>query len=686
MDHARIAEADGLQRLRRNVLGGIVVIVPAAYLPGITQEAYNIPKLVLLMAGVSVAAGLKIAEFGRTRSWSGARALALPASALAGPLLLSWIFTRYKGWAVLGEHSRLEGLVPYLLVIATAIFVADAFRNRARDLARLMTVSGSLVALLALLQGFGIDVAGRPLIAYVAGPMGNSNYLGGFLAIVLPISAGVWLFRAWSPWLGIITTALIATALLMSFSQGAWLAGPAGTTVVAAARAPIGRRAAAMTAVLVPIAAITISLGAVVYSLFEPFGRFSDSGNRTRALWWRSAVSMATDSPIVGHGPNAYAMEAVRYRLPEDAMELPHLVADGPHSVPISLLAGTGIPGTLGFCVVIGWALKKSAVLWRNRRQDLTSAFIGAVPSYLAIAIVNDHLMIEFAFWLAVAGLVTSNGSPATKPPPPRTTRRLLAYGAGAAAMIAGLIWSAIILAADIQAQRGTEAFDARAIEDGRRYFRSAISLRDEYVYRQLYGDYLGITARDEREEGRSLIEEMDAVLSPLESWPKLSIRLVHARWLHEWSVYEPVLDEKALEIYRRAQADDPFNPNLGLFISDIYLQADEPERAADELGATIDLVERYPQFVSRYPDLWANLAIAHLQMAEVDKALGALAQLSDLVGDSAPTSSCRATIAFELLRRIESAEPPPFRVELTLGIQCSRSQLRLVPFIERTA
>ena len=668
--------------VRRYILAALLVGTPILYLPSVTYEPFNLPKFVLLTAGLALVVAVKFLELARDVPWLVARTMLVPALATFCPLLVAWIFAPYRGWSFMGEFSRWEGLLPYLLVIVAALCIADAFRGRAASMCRLITLSGVGVSLLSLAQAFGFDLAGRPLTMYISGPMGNSNFLGHFLSIVLPIAVGVWISRLWPPIFGILSTALISTTILMSFSQGAWLASLAGVGVIVAAHLRDKRRAL-LLALGAPLLAGTIALGTIIYALVVPDGRYVDTGNLSRSLWWRSAVTMGADSPVVGHGPNGYAMDAVRYRVAPDALLLPDIVANGPHSTPLSFLVSAGLPGILGYLAAAAWAIRRAATLWRRSRKDVSTIFIGSLAAYLVGAIVNQHLMMEFMFWVSLAGLTVVPGDPITPSPAKVATKRALigSYALAGGVLVAGVAWAAAILVADIRAQLGAEAFRAGDVDAGRRHMRAAISTRDDYIYRQTYADYLGASALRLGGEGRDLLREMDAVLDPTAHWPKLSIRMVHAKWLHEWSIYDPRFEEEALAIYEQMHADDPYNPNPVLSISDIYLQAHDPEPAIAELNDAIAVVERHG-YSARYVDLWANLAIAHLQRDDPRAAGQALDRMSALLGGMDPTS-CRTTLAAELNRRTMVDSPPSDEDALQLSFRCTPAQLRLTPDLQ---
>src|SRR4051794_30527087 len=112
-----------IERYRVYVLVFIVVALPLVLWPP-GADPFNVPKLALLFAGAAAAIGLSCVIWLERGSWRGATALAVPAGAFSSGLLIAWIFSAYRGWSLLGEYARFQGLLPYLASIVLGVAVA----------------------------------------------------------------------------------------------------------------------------------------------------------------------------------------------------------------------------------------------------------------------------------------------------------------------------------------------------------------------------------------------------------------------------------------------------------------------------------------------------------------------------------------------------------------------------------
>ncbi|MDQ3675723.1 MAG: O-antigen ligase family protein, partial [Actinomycetota bacterium] len=190
----------------------------------------------------------------------------------------------------------------------------------------------------------------------------------------------------------------------------------------------------------------------------------------TRYDFWRVAVDAWTDHPVGGLGQDNFLdTYATRRR---SSFEEPRWV----HSLPLRLLAHTGIVGAVlfgAFVLAVGWA---AARVWRRCRDAATRAAIGAalMPGVVWIAHGSAEWLWEFpvlsGLALALAGAVVAldrdagNAEPERAEEPrrerSRRTRRAIVGGA-----IAIVIAGAIVFLPTFVADRETRA----AVREGQR-------------------------------------------------------------------------------------------------------------------------------------------------------------------------------------------------------------------------
>lgn len=640
-----------LSVFRRAVLLALVSGVPIIFLWGVTFDPFNVPKLALLSAGVGLAGAARLTEAAFGRGSNGLKHLAAPAAFIAVPLTGSWLVNPHKSWMLLGEHTRFEGVVPYLLVIAAGVLLADAFAGRPLSLAWAWVAAGAAVGTYALLQALGLDPLHLPIDPYLASTVGHGNFLGGFLAITLPVALAIWIGGLKGSKLAALSTILIGMGLALTLSQGAWAAGVAGSAIVIGS---FGRQRVRIAPALgIGVAALVAAavLGNVALAALAPDSSLVGGTTRARAEWWKSAIEMGMDAPVLGHGPNTYALKSPMYRTPIDALAHGNLLSNAPHSVPLSFFANTGTLGLLGFLAVLAWATKR----WRHflhGGDSLQAAFLAGVVAYAVQSLVSlDQFLLAFALWVSLAGVGSASVSSLKKPDRTHNAPgRWVTGGVFAGALlltVAGTAFAARLIKADSEALKGARAFNSGDLESGRRHLNDALSLIDQDIYRFTLGARLGSAGIDEGRDGRDLILEMRSVLEPLRDIDHLHSINSEGRALQMWSVHDRDLRAEALEVLRRATEIDPYNPEIKVWLGQTLMHLDRAEEAATDLGSFVTIVEEYPRFKAFTAPVWAVLALAEHELGRTAEAASHLDRaVQDARLRGTETSDCSVVIA----------------------------------------
>lgn len=642
---------DRLALLRRLVLVLVVVGVPVVFVKDLFMDAFNVPKFALLSAGVGVALALKLYGVVARREHFVTHGAWVPVGAIVVPLFASWVASPYREWALFGQFPRFQGLIPYVVFGVLGLLLVDAFDPRPRALAFALAIAGAIAGAYVVIQSLGLDpltwiVDGAPF-PVTASTGGHPNYTGGFLAITLPIAVYLWSGTGPLRFFGAFATVCIVGGLIMSLSQGPWAAAVGGLTILvggmARARSERAHRVALIAAMLVGVAMIA----PVVASLTLPTDDADRFGatSRTRGLFWAASFDMAAEHPIFGGGPNAFAIESVRYRPLEEALRVPFEFTDDPHSLPFSFLANAGILGLVGFGLFGAWIVARTL---RLPRDDLLGyAFAGAAIAYILQGLVGvDEPIQRVGAWTAVAGLAIR--SSATDPrraldirPRTASARRAIAVLVALGVASVSVVWSIGFVRADRSMLESLLAFDRDDVAEARDRFKRAIAFRDEYLYRHFYGSNLGFEALDRGPSGQPLMDEMVRVTHHLEHFPEQTALYRRSEALHHWGHFEPAADEAALEGYTRLLAIDPQNPLVETEMSEVLLDLGR-EREALALLERLQTVLR-----GRAPDYWAILAITHWRIGDEAAAQDTL----ELARSAGIGSRCRTEIASLLIR-----------------------------------
>ncbi len=395
------------------------------------------------------------------------RDLTLPKSPLLIPLLI------FVGWAAVtllwapDLSFGLPELIKWLEIVAIMLFTIDlAARYRARRqgvkwiiVAVLVTMTAqALIGIYeARIRGtgpLGFQLSEGVYRAY--GTFEQPNPFAGFIGIGLPIAVALavyYLVRAIAPvvkrrggaWcvvrdhslsrsipVGPVTrhilpigvfgllASLLAAALYLSFSRGAWLGAAAaiGTMIVFAPRRVwIGLGLAGVAA----IALIGLSsAGLLPSSISERLADATDLLNIRdvrgvpindtnyalieRQAHWQAAVNMLTDHPWTGVGFANYQPAYEQYRLLNWPMPLGHA-----HNIYLNFAAETGLPGLAAYLLLWGVVfvitfrtIRRTSGLERALAIGLMGAWVHLSVHMLVnnLYVNNTHLIIGALFGL----------------------------------------------------------------------------------------------------------------------------------------------------------------------------------------------------------------------------------------------------------------------------------------------
>jgi putative inorganic carbon (HCO3(-)) transporter len=311
--------------------------------------------------------------------------------------------------ASVAVHESLRSLRTIIVEPAAFYFLVVAQvrdRRAAFALALALVVAGVLISLVGFWQ-YATDqriITAEEALRRIRGFYGSPNNLGLFLGRALPMAAGLSLWwtrgRAWL----IAASIVIALALLLTFSIGAWVAVGVSLLALAALR---GRRT---LQVAVSVAVVGL-LGVLVAALRVPrIGSHFDLSAGTsfeRVLVWQSALRMLADHPIRGIGLDNFLYYYQHgYRLPA-AWREPDL--SHPHNLVLDFWLSLGLPGLLGLGLLVGRLATVVAREWRvsgSIERGVYAGVVGAMLDTVLHGLVdNSFFLVDLSvlFWLMFA-------------------------------------------------------------------------------------------------------------------------------------------------------------------------------------------------------------------------------------------------------------------------------------------
>ncbi|SEJ44666.1 O-antigen ligase [Deinococcus reticulitermitis] len=276
------------------------------------DDVYLAPKLWWIY-GVILPAALLLLWQGRAELVRG-RKLLLVLGGFFGLLLLSTLVSGagWRGWW--GPDDRADGLLMHL-VYGTLLLAGWVWGRSSSDapatFGSAVLIGGSLLALTNIAQQLGVlGVPGDGGFSGVVatpygGTLGHRGYLGGALALLLPVAVtAVRREQVWT-W-GAVT--LMGWAWTGSFSRGPWLAGAVGLIWLALwMRGRVPWRAWGAVVVGIALCAVTTQAqgGGRLFAWFggDPASvsqGIADSSGR--AALWNSALLGIEERPLLGSG------------------------------------------------------------------------------------------------------------------------------------------------------------------------------------------------------------------------------------------------------------------------------------------------------------------------------------------------------------------------------------------------
>ena len=305
------------------------------------------------------------------------------AIAFAG-LSLSTIFSIHKITALFGAYPRFEGF--FTLVSYGVIFYCtyDLLRNRKEvvSLLNILAIASILASIYGILQFFGLDFIswGKQImdIKRSFSSLGNPVSFGNYLALIGPIN--IYMAISNRKWIFITAAILNITALIMTFSFGAWVGFSVGLLVIVfllTGRTNYTKLVAvsffAVLAVVLVILLMTPNFTRRAESIVKGRGSFE-----ARVLIWKNALPLLLERPFLGSGADTFTLAFQPKISPEYERKVSrNIPADRAHNELLHWAITLGLLTLLPILIFIALVMKSAL---RKAKDD---EIIGAICSGL---------------------------------------------------------------------------------------------------------------------------------------------------------------------------------------------------------------------------------------------------------------------------------------------------------------
>ncbi|MFH1811949.1 MAG: O-antigen ligase family protein [Pseudomonadota bacterium] len=415
---------------------GLTLFIQPLLLDLHSTDEYETPKLIFLRCAgaLLVAAWLWDARRqGVAKPWAWRL---LPVAAFLGVAALSTLTAAAPSTSLLGEYGSYAGLQTqfFYLLVALAAYALPTLGDLRRAL--LFVVLGALPSTgMALLEAGGHEIG--TLFGMTAeipahqtsGFFGNPNYFAGYTVSLLPLC--VYFMRDRRRWVQI--AAAIAglasgvavvmsgsrTGILFLFLVLVWLVlhvwlivrAPTDATTTAAPLSPSLRRGiwiATAAAVLILLTGAVLAgpqLQRVGRSLTRPLRSIA----KDRLDLWQAGLALAAQHPLLGAGPDSYAVEAPQHYAPSVYRRLGgNVSARRAHNEAINVLACMGGLGFVAWLWLIWGSVGRGVQLVRrdddDERRELAMALVACLSAGVGFNLLHFITIGQGPWQYAVVG------------------------------------------------------------------------------------------------------------------------------------------------------------------------------------------------------------------------------------------------------------------------------------------
>lgn len=342
-------------------------------------------------------------------------------------LILSGVFAQDPGRALLGSTSRRDGVLTFF-AYGACYFVCRYAKGISSKAFPWIIISASVVALLGILQSYQIDPSilrfySKEWEGRAFSVMGNENFLGAYLVIVLPIAMHQ-LFYKRKLW-ALIPYSLIFLCLLCTQTRGSWIGAFIGYALffVLAYRAKGSKKRLLRFFIALTILSLIILLF-YAFTSQDPFMQRilsifidlkglllndpdAEHAGSQRVYIWKKVMGLIPKKPVLGYGMDnlTYAMKDAYYD--EIFKEYGrYRNFDKAHNEYLNIAVSSGVPSLILYLTYIGLILKKGFSHAKTSPEH--RVLIVALLGYSVQAFFNIQMIVSCFMFFAFLGLLSN--------------------------------------------------------------------------------------------------------------------------------------------------------------------------------------------------------------------------------------------------------------------------------------
>lgn len=367
-------------------------LLPFLFVPSVFNP-YELPKFFLLVFSAELLIILFLARFVKRPSFFLIDALTWLVIGFAGITFLADVFGLDPKVSLLGSMYRRQGFLTLLSCLSFFLVTRSLFQKQQLYMISLLVksvfITTLILCLYALYQAVFALLLHDPRIPLFQGrivaTLGNPNFLGGFLVMLLPFL--LWPEVALLPKqlrkyeillrLVVIVIAIVVIALTVSKSALIALLFVLFAYFFSVLKTLMQRR-------VVVIIAFLLCLFFLLSYQSDLLNLKRDSIWDNRLLIWSAATQAIVSRPIFGYGQENFALVFPKER---------HINVDQAHNIFLEIAVSSGVSGLFFFLAIIFISLKHSGPMVRT-----------SLAAFLITAFFNPVSIAQLAlFWILLA-------------------------------------------------------------------------------------------------------------------------------------------------------------------------------------------------------------------------------------------------------------------------------------------
>lgn len=343
-------------------------------------------------------------------------------------LIVSILFAQDKFLAFYGHEYREEGILTIALYMT--LFLAGRRCSRNEKIYELVLISAVLVAVYGIMQHFGLDPIPRDGFRInwngTFSTMGNPNFLGSYLVLMIPLSIHLFIAKNKNPYS--VVYAILLYCLLCTRTRGAWLGAIAGisTYVFISFKINLEKKYIIKRILIILLISVVVLVfynvetGSVAIREFLSIstdiskvisgGEEADKAGSGRIFIWTRTIELIKMKPWFGHGIENLHLAFSQYYESEIVEKLGRKgLVDKAHNEYLHIAVTSGIPALILYLSFITLTIRKGLNSFK-KMPIYFAPILASVIGYLVQAFFNISIVaVVYVFWIFL-GMLSTEG------------------------------------------------------------------------------------------------------------------------------------------------------------------------------------------------------------------------------------------------------------------------------------